>query len=94
MGIVRSDDYGEYFPESDDYGGYFSEKPRKIVKLEKWNSLVIVAGGDLAEIRPLLPLPRNGEISKMGITRSDDSGKYFPESDDYGQYFSGKARKS
>ena len=36
---------------------------RKIGKVE---ILVIVAGGDLAEIRTLLKMPRNGEIPKWG----------------------------
>ena len=66
MGIIRGGDSAEYSSKSDDYGKYFSEKSRKIVKLEKWKSIVIVAGEDLEEIRPLLTLPRNGEIPKWG----------------------------
>ena len=56
MGITRSGDYGKYF----------SENTRKVVKLAKWKSLVIAAGGNLAEIRPLLTLPRIAKVQKWG----------------------------
>ena len=35
-----------------------SENTRKVVKLEKWKFLVTVVGGNLAEIQPLLTIPR------------------------------------
>ena len=78
MGIARSGDSGKYF----------SGNTRKVVKLEKWESLVIVVGGNLAEIRPLLTIGQKYRKFKMGIIRSGDSGKYFPKSDDYGKHFS------
>ena len=58
MGVVRTDDPGKYFLANDDSGKCFSENTHKVVKLEKWKSLVIVAGGNLAEIRPLLTIPQ------------------------------------
>ena len=67
-GIVRSDDSGEYF----------SEYTRKVVKLETLKLLVIVMGGNLAEIRPLGTDARKWKnLKKMGHIGSGDSGKYF-----------------
>ena len=60
-GIIRSGDSGKYFLQSDDYGEYFSENSSKGVKSEHRKSLVIVACGDFAEIRPLLAITQNGE---------------------------------
>ena len=60
-GIIRSGDSGNTFSKNDDSGEYFSENSRKVVNLEHRKSLVIVAGGNLAEIRPLLAIAQNGE---------------------------------
>ena len=65
-GIIRSDDSGKYFLKSDDSGKYFSENSRKVVKLEHRKSLVIAAGGNLAEIRPLLAITQKWRNLKMG----------------------------
>ena len=64
MGIARSDDSGKYFLKSNDSGKCFSENSRKVVKLEKWKSIVIVAVGNLSEIRPLLTPPKKWQNSK------------------------------
>ena len=67
MGIFRSGDSGKYFLRSDDSAEYFSENTRKVVKLEKRKSLVIAVGGNLAEIRTLLALPRKiAKVPKWG----------------------------
>ena len=65
-GIIRSDDSGKYFAKSDDSGKYFSENSRKVVKLEHRKSLVIVAGVNISEIRPLLELTQKWRNLKMG----------------------------
>ena len=78
-GIIRSDDYGKYFLESGDSGKYFSENSRKVVKLEQRKSLVIVAGGNLAEIRPLLALTQNWRNLKKGASEVAILENSFPE---------------
>ena len=92
-GTIRIYDSGKYFIKSDDSGKYFPGSSRKVVKLEHRKSLVIAAGGDLAEIRPLLTLTQKWRNLKMGIIRSGESGKYFLKSDDPGKYFSENSRK-
>ena len=81
-GIIRSGDSGKYFLKSDDSGKYFSENSRKVVKLEHRKSLVIVAGGNLAEIRPLLSPTQKMAKLENGTIGSGDSAKYFHKSDD------------
>ena len=48
----------------------FGKKFRKSVKFEKRKSLVIVAGGNQAEIRPTLALVQSFRFSKMGLVGS------------------------
>ena len=62
--------------------------------MEKAKSLVIAAGGNLAEIHPPGAGAQKWKISKNGIVRSDDSGKYFPESDNSGKSFQNNVAKS
>ena len=93
-GITRSDDSGKYFLESDDSRKYFSENSRKVVKLGKWKSLVIIAGVNLAEIRPLLALTQKWRNLKMGSPEVMIPENTFSKSDDSGEYFSGILVKS
>ena len=53
---------------------------RSSVKLGKRKSLVIVAGGNLAEIPPPLAIVRNCRFAKMCLIRSDDSENRFGKS--------------
>ena len=68
MKIIRSDDSEKYFPKSGDSGKCFSENSRKVVLSERRKSLVIVAGGNLEEIRPLLALTQKWRNLKMGTS--------------------------
>ena len=91
------------FPKLAILGNTFRKAPRNR-KIGKAESLVIVAGGNLTEIRPLLTLPRKWRNFKMGpsevmilantFPKSDDSGKYFLKSGDYGKHFSKSPVKS
>ena len=76
-GIIGSGDSGKYFLKSDDCGKYFTENSRKVVKLERRKSLVIVAGVNLAEIRPLLALTQKWRNLKMGSSEGMILGDTF-----------------
>ena len=95
MGIIRSGDSGKYILKSGDSGKYFSENSRKVVKLEKCKSIVIVVGVNLAEIRPLLTLTQKWRnFKKMGSSEVAIPENTFPKVMIMGNTFRGIPVKS